>query len=78
MLASTAISHLVARPRAARNGLASRGEAMGWILHGHGTGALKEAVRAWLPGVRTIKRWRPADNDEGGDAFTIVEVLYIE
>lgn len=59
------------------DGLAKRGEAMGWILHGHGTGALKEAVRAWLPGARLVKRWRPADTDEGGDAFTVIEVRFL-
>lgn len=54
--------------------LAGRGEVVGWILHGHGTGALKSAVRDWLPASPSISRWRPADADEGGDAFTIVEI----
>ncbi len=54
--------------------LTGRGETTGWILHGHGTGALKVAVRDWLPSCPTIARWRPADADEGGDAYTVVEV----
>ena len=43
-----------------------------WILHGHGTGALKTAVRQWLPRSGYAQAWRPANEDEGGDAFTRV------
>jgi dsDNA-specific endonuclease/ATPase MutS2 len=45
-----------------------------FILHGHGTGALKVAVRAWLPRCRYVRGWRPADADEGGDAYTVVDI----
>jgi DNA mismatch repair protein MutS2 len=45
-----------------------------FLLHGHGSGVLKQAVRAWLPGCRYAAGWRPADADEGGDAYTVVEV----
>ena len=55
-------------------GLPSKGTHTGWILHGHGTGALKQAVRDWLPSSMIVRRWRPADTDEGGDAFTLVEI----
>lgn len=47
-------------------------ESTGWILHGHGTGALKTAVRQWLPSSSYSSGWRPANEDEGGDAFTRV------
>lgn len=47
---------------------------VGWILHGHGTGALKQAVRRHLPQRPDVKRWRPADSGEGGDAYTVVEL----
>ncbi|MEE2750909.1 MAG: Smr/MutS family protein [Myxococcota bacterium] len=40
-----------------------------FLLHGHGTGALKSAIRAWLGNNRT---WRPLNESEGGDAFTLV------
>jgi DNA mismatch repair protein MutS2 len=43
-----------------------------FILHGHGTGALKRAIRAWLPSSSYVKSWRPADAHEGGDAYTVV------
>lgn len=45
-----------------------------FLLHGHGTGALKIAVRQWLPRCRYASAWRPADADEGGDAYTVVEL----
>ena len=49
-----------------------RGERVAFILHGHGTGALKTAVREWLPTAPQVSAWRPANADEGGDAFTII------
>jgi DNA mismatch repair protein MutS2 len=45
---------------------------VGYILHGHGTGALRDAVRKHLKtGVPHVRDSRPADADEGGDAFTV-------
>jgi len=46
-------------------------EPLGFVLHGHGTGALKLAVRAHLQASSYIGQARPADPDSGGDAFTI-------
>ncbi len=45
-----------------------------YLLHGHGTGALKGAIRQWLPGCRSVRRFRPALPDEGGDAYSYVEL----
>ena len=56
------------------DGLTLRGEPAAYILHGHGTGALKEAVRAWLPGCGYARSWRPGDEAEGGDAWTVVSL----
>ena len=47
---------------------------VGFVLHGHGTGALKQAVRLSLPTHPLVRRWRPCNPDEGGDAYTILEV----
>jgi DNA mismatch repair protein MutS2 len=47
------------------------GEPLGFVLHGHGTGAMKLAVRAHLAASRYVEHSRPAEADEGGDAFTI-------
>ncbi len=43
----------------------------GFVLHGHGTGALKEAVRTHLRAHACVSRTRPAERDEGGDAHTV-------
>jgi DNA mismatch repair protein MutS2 len=47
------------------------GEPYGFVLHGHGTGALKSAVREHLKASSVIEQSAPADPDSGGDAFTI-------
>ncbi len=45
-----------------------------FVLHGHGTGALKSAVRQALRGHPVAKRYAPANADQGGDAYTVVAV----
>lgn len=45
-----------------------------FLLHGHGTGALKQAVRQWLPASRYVRDFRPANVEEGGDALTVVRL----
>lgn len=51
--------------------LLQRGEPAGFVLHGHGTGALKQAVRDHLRAGAAISRSRAAEREEGGDAFTV-------
>lgn len=51
--------------------LLRRGEPAGFVLHGHGTGALKAAVREHLALQSYAAEHRPAERDEGGDAFTV-------
>jgi DNA mismatch repair protein MutS2 len=46
-------------------------EPVGYVLHGHGTGALKLAVRSHLSAATHVRRARPAEPDDGGDAFTV-------
>jgi DNA mismatch repair protein MutS2 len=52
------------------------GQSIIYVLHGHGTGGvLKSKVRSWLQSERQlVKRFAPADQADGGDAFTKVEV----
>jgi DNA mismatch repair protein MutS2 len=46
-----------------------------YILHGHGTGVLKKKIREWLQSDRQwVKSFRPADQEDGGDALTRVEL----
>ena len=47
------------------------GEPFGFVLHGHGTGALKSAVREHLRQHRSISQAQPAERDDGGDALTL-------
>lgn len=41
------------------------------IIHGHGTGALRDAVRALLARHPLVRDWRPGERGEGGDGATI-------
>ncbi len=51
-----------------------RGEPVAWVLTGHGTGALKEGLRRWIRSSHYTRRWRAAEEGEGGDAWTVVEL----
>ncbi len=42
------------------------------IIHGHGSGAMRDAVRATLSGHPLVREWRPGDRGEGGDGATVV------
>jgi DNA mismatch repair protein MutS2 len=54
--------------------LLSSGDGVGFVLHGHGTGALKAHVREHLRASAYVEHSRPAEPDEGGDAFTVLWV----
>ncbi|MEZ4321255.1 MAG: Smr/MutS family protein [Myxococcota bacterium] len=53
---------------------ATEGHEVVFVLHGHGTGALKSAVREALRAHPMAKRFAPANADQGGDAYTVVAV----
>jgi DNA mismatch repair protein MutS2 len=42
-----------------------------FVLHGHGTGALRAAIRKALAGSPYVAASGPAPADQGGDAFTV-------
>jgi DNA mismatch repair protein MutS2 len=42
------------------------------IIHGHGTGAMKSAVRDALKHHPSVRRYRAGDQGEGGDGATVV------
>jgi DNA mismatch repair protein MutS2 len=44
------------------------------VIHGHGSGALRDALRTQLSAHPLIKKWRPGERGEGGDGATIVEL----
>jgi DNA mismatch repair protein MutS2 len=51
---------------------AAAGAARLRVLHGHGSGRLKAAIRAHLSDSRYASSHRPGDDTEGGDAATII------
>jgi DNA mismatch repair protein MutS2 len=54
--------------------LYGEGRPVAYIVHGHGTGALKQSLREYLDGSPYVRAWRPAENTEGGDGATRVEL----
>jgi DNA mismatch repair protein MutS2 len=42
------------------------------IIHGHGSGALRDAVRAALASHPLVREWRPGGRGEGGDGASVV------
>ncbi len=48
------------------------GEPSAFIIHGHGTGALKAAVRAYLADSPYPRHFRAGTPEEGGDGVTVV------
>jgi DNA mismatch repair protein MutS2 len=50
--------------------MASRDTA--FFVHGHGTGALRQAIRAHLAGHKAIETFRAGEPGEGGDGVTVV------
>jgi DNA mismatch repair protein MutS2 len=48
------------------------GRTRGYILHGHGSGALKKTIRGALSSSRYVSRAVAADTDDGGDSWTVV------
>ncbi|MDY0060540.1 MAG: Smr/MutS family protein [Myxococcota bacterium] len=43
-----------------------------FLIHGHGTGALKVAVREYLESSPYVRRWRPGGRTEGGDGVSVI------
>lgn len=44
------------------------------IIHGHGTGALKSAVRDFLSTSPYVAKFRPGEDSEGGDGVSVVDI----
>lgn len=44
------------------------------VIHGHGTGALKTAIRAYLGESPYVAKFRAGEQNEGGDGISIVDI----
>ncbi len=45
-----------------------------YIIHGHGTGALKQLIREYLSTSPYVAKFRPGENAEGGDGVSVVDI----
>ncbi len=45
-----------------------------YIIHGHGTGKLRQAVREYLKNSPYVSKFRAGEQNEGGDGITIAEL----
>ena len=45
-----------------------------FIIHGHGTGALRDAVRDYLKTSPYVAKFRSGDNTEGGNGISVVDM----
>ncbi len=45
-----------------------------YIIHGYGTGALKQAVREFLKTSPYVAKFRPGEDSEGGDGVSVVDI----
>jgi DNA mismatch repair protein MutS2 len=43
-----------------------------FVIHGHGTGALRTAIRNHAAQHKAIDRWRAGEREEGGDGVTVL------
>jgi DNA mismatch repair protein MutS2 len=48
------------------------GRRVAFLIHGHGTGALRDTLRESLQGSRYVARMRPGGPREGGDGVTVI------
>lgn len=58
--------------RAAFDRMYQSGSGQAFVVHGHGTGALKKAVREELESSSYVHSFRPGEAHEGGDGVTVV------
>jgi DNA mismatch repair protein MutS2 len=53
-----------------------RGEPRLLLIHGHGTGALRNALRSWLRELPEVEEFGPGEASEGGNGVTFVRLTH--
>jgi DNA mismatch repair protein MutS2 len=48
------------------------GRRVAFLIHGHGTGSLRESIRRDLKASPYVSHFRPGESGEGGDGVTVV------
>jgi DNA mismatch repair protein MutS2 len=65
------VDEALERADAALQRLLGRGGGRVTFIHGHGTGALRDAIRTWLRGVPGVEKFEPGGAREGGNGVTV-------
>jgi DNA mismatch repair protein MutS2 len=50
----------------------NEGHRVAFLVHGHGTGALRDAIRKELRGHRSVTQFRSGSTEQGGEGVTVV------
>ena len=45
-----------------------------YVIHGHGTGALKSAIREFISTSPYVAKYRPGEDTEGGDGVSVIDI----
>ena len=64
------------RAEAHLNELIGTGTPSVCFIHGHGTGALREAIRAWLRESRVVETFAAGSRHEGGNGVTVATLAF--
>ena len=65
------VDEALERADAALQRLLGRGGGRVTFIHGHGTGALRDAIRAWLRAIPGVEKFEPGGPREGGNGVTV-------
>jgi DNA mismatch repair protein MutS2 len=70
------VDEAMERAEAALQRLLGRGGGRVVFIHGHGTGALRNAIRAWLRLMPGVESFAPGDPREGGNGVTVATLAH--
>ena len=70
------VDEAIERAESALQRVLGRGGGRVVFIHGHGTGALRDAIRAWLRLMPGIESFAPGDAREGGNGVTVATLAH--